>query len=53
MPDREYALLQNVPIGVVSESQNTVTLIGSFGFIGASIFLAVYMIRSAIIKQLS
>jgi len=56
MPDREYIALReqgkDVPIGVVSETQNTVTLIGSFGFIGASIFLAIYIFRSIIIELL-
>jgi len=49
MPDREYAALKeqgkNIPIGVVSETQNTVTLWCSFGLIGATIFLAVLAIK--------
>jgi hypothetical protein len=52
MPDREYIALKeqgkDVPVGVVSETQNMVTLIGSFGLIGLSMFLAIYVTTSII-----
>jgi hypothetical protein len=52
MPDREYIALkeqgQTVPIGVVSETQNTVTLWCSFGLIGVSIFLAVLTVMASL-----
>jgi hypothetical protein len=50
MPDREYIALkeqgQDIPIGVVSETQNAVTLWCSFGLIGASIFVAVLIVTA-------
>jgi hypothetical protein len=50
MPDREYIALkargEYPAVGVVSETQNTVTLYCSFGLIGVSIFLAVLTVMA-------
>jgi hypothetical protein len=52
MPDREYATLkakgEYPPVGVVSETQNLITFYSSFGLVGISIFLVVYVTTSII-----